>query len=485
MLSPTRVAIAALLTALPLTAQAGTEPASGLEAGLESVQTENIRADIHFIASDDMAGRDSPSPGLRIAARYIRSRLQRLGFQPGAEDGFFYHYPLRQLRMDAEASSLTLSGSGGELGLSFGSDYFLYSTTEARDSNAVGEIVFGGTGEREQLSELDLDGKWVLCWESDLSPLKRRNNAVRAGALGMLVAPGPEYSGEPYTERFASVLQRIDRGVVSWPSERTSQRPFFPQLFLSRSAIERGLALGEGLGTLELGQSLGLSANEVRVGEGTIQMENVCGFWPGSDEALANEVLIVSAHDDHVGTRNGEVYNGADDNGSGTCGLMALAEALAHYGPMRRSVMLIWVSAEEKGLWGSKAWARNPWLPEGCTPVANINIDMIGRNAPDELQITPTRERAADYNGIVRAAEALSALEGFPTLGNADAYYHRSDHAEFAKLGIPVSFLFADVHEDYHQPGDTPDKIDCDKIRRVVRLVLRMLDSMQVDALEL
>ena len=219
---------------------------------------------------------------------------------------------------------------------------------------------------------------------------------------------------------------------------------------------------------------------------GTIQAENVCGFWPGSDPELANEVIIVSAHYDHVGyAGTTEIHNGADDNGSGTCGLMALAEALAVNGPMRRSVLLMWVSGEEKGLWGSAAWTEKPWLPAGCKPLCDINIDMIGRNAPDKLLITPT-SKMQQYNGLVRVAEKVAPLEGFPKLGSCDEYWERSDHRNFAvNLKIPVTFLFSDVHADYHKPTDDPEKIDYDKVRRVTRTVLRMLAELQEDKLDL
>jgi Zn-dependent M28 family amino/carboxypeptidase len=228
-----------------------------------------------------------------------------------------------------------------------------------------------------------------------------------------------------------------------------------------------------------------LEETRVVLNGGRIDCENVCGLWPGSDPALAEETILVTAHYDHVGVINGEIYNGADDNGSGTCGLMAIAEALTKAGPMRRSVMLMWVSGEEKGLWGSKAWTENPFLPGDHKPICDINIDMIGRNAPEKLLVTPTKDRPKDYNGLTRLAERLAPLEGFPTLGSADEYYTRSDHYNFAKMGLPVTFLFDDVHEDYHRPTDDVDKIDYDKIRRVVRLVVRMLDGLQVDRPEL
>jgi Zn-dependent M28 family amino/carboxypeptidase len=144
----------------------------------------------------------------------------------------------------------------------------------------------------------------------------------------------------------------------------------------------------------------------------------------------------------------------------------------------------MWVSGEEKGLFGSQAWTEKPWLPEGCKPVCDINIDMIGRNAKHQILITPTAQHAA-YNGLTKLAESFFAEEGFTEVKSADEYYQRSDHAMFARLGIPITFLFNDVHADYHKPSDKPEKIDCDKIRRVVRVIVRMLDALQADALDL
>ncbi|MBM3977522.1 MAG: M28 family peptidase, partial [Planctomycetes bacterium] len=236
-------------------------------------------------------------------------------------------------------------------------------------------------------------------------------------------------------------------------------------------------ALGSALGTLKLESKL---ADK----DGVIELQNVVGYWPGSDPELSKEVLILSAHYDHVGTRKGEIYNGADDNGSGTSTLLAVAEALTQYGPLRRSVLVIWVSGEEKGLWGSKAFATTPWFPLDARAVANINIDMVGRNEPEKLLVTPT-EKHDKYNGLTRMAERFALDEGFAKLGSADAYYSRSDHIEFARLGIPIVFLFSDIHDDYHKPGDDPEKIDFDKVRRVARIVTRMLDELQGDKLDL
>jgi hypothetical protein len=466
-----------------------TGAAERLARALPTISSEKIGIDLDFIASDEMAGRDSPSPELRIAARYIRSRLRRLGFAPGAStSSYLYEYELAQSSLDLEASSLTVGVDGSaSLELRPGRDYFFSSMTDAFELELEQSVVFCGYGRRDDFGP-EVQGKWALCLDDGTGRRRRGQTAEAAGAAGLLTFPAEDYDEEPYAERFAGAMSAVTAGRVSYPSPEP-RRAGFPQLFLSRDAGLSVLASAPvrpaeaaDAWIPELGTELGLVAHEQRRGanaDGRVTLENVCGFWPGADPQRAGEVIIVSAHYDHVGQRGAEIFNGADDNGSGTCGLLALAEGLAAYGPLDRSVLLIWVSAEEKGLLGSKAWADAPWLPEGTRPVANINIDMIGRNAPDQLLYTPTEALEQYYNGLAAVTEALAGSEGFTDLGSADAYYFRSDQAEFERLGIPVMFLFADIHDDYHQPTDTPDKIDTDKVRRVVRLVLRMLVELE------
>ena len=368
-------------------------------------------------------------------------------------------------------------------------DYYFNPLGTTTRELAAG-VVYCGLGTEEDFAAVDVRGRWAFCHDSELHWRRRERSAQAAGALGLLVLPGPAYTDDPYPERFQHYLRRAFHGHPSAPSNARDAEGAFSQLFLVPSSaceIAPELCAAVGSGGLELGRELDLHFTERRAlvgGDGLVPLENVAGWWPGSDPLLAREAIVLTAHYDHVGEdSSGEVFNGADDNASGTAALMALAEALAEYGPLRRSVLLLWVSAEEKGLLGSEAWTKDPWLPDGARAVCNVNIDMVGRNAPDSLYITPTREHRA-YNGLTRLAETWAAAEGFGPLGSADDYWERSDHANFEQhLGIPVAFLFAEVHEDYHQPTDTADKIDSDKIRRVTRLVLRMLDGLQGDEL--
>jgi hypothetical protein len=482
---------ALLLAPLAAASAGGDEPAraAALTRALEAVRAPNLSADLHFIASDELGGRDTPSEGLRVAARFIRSRLQRLGWEPGCEDGYFHTYWLESRQLDGEATFLEIARGDQARRLVFGRDYFFWAR-RVEDATTRGEVVFAGTG--DELDGLELRGRWALCLDEGGSTRRLARNVEATGAVGLIVVPGPGYDGEAYAERYGRAAERVLRPSVTFPrpdrrrggEEQAEQRPF-STVYVTTEAAE-GL-VPEGA---EAGQRLDVVVTDVRKrkggDEGRVPVENVAGFWPGSDPELANEVIILSAHYDHVGTSSdGEVYNGADDNGSGTCGLLAVAEALAEYGPMRRSVLLLWVSGEEKGLWGSQAWTSDPWLPEGCRAVCDINIDMIGRNDPEQLLLTPSAEHEA-YSGLSRMVQRLAPEEGFTDLGSADQYWRRSDHMNFnMNMGIPVAFLFTDVHEDYHRTTDTADRVDYDKMRRVVRLVVRLLDGLQADALDL
>jgi hypothetical protein len=475
------------LAALALASPQSSGDAAAFERGLAAIQPQRIRADLVFLADDEMRGRDTPSPEQRVAARYLRSRVSRLGFEPAGEDGGFLDpYLLGFRRLDADESGVTVRAGEDEERLRFGRDYFLASTGEAETLDVEGGVIYLGAAGRDEFEAKGdaIAGRWVLCLDTGTRAMQRKKRAQELGAVGVLVTPGPDYAKEPYAERFARITAGLSAGRLTGgpvtplapgsaaresadPGAEGAAQPF-PQVYV---VPEVGSAW---ISAHEVGDVLPLVVQETRRAQSTVEVENVCALWRGSDPVLSNDVMIVSAHYDHVGARGDEIYNGADDNGSGTSGLLALAEALAAHGPLQRSVLLIWVSGEEKGLFGSQAWVAEPTLPAGMRPVSNLNIDMIGRNAPERLGITPSENhRAANFLSAV--ARELSPLEGFPTLESADQYYQRSDQANFAKLDIPVCFFFSGEHEDYHQPTDTADKIDYDKIHRVVRLVFRML----------
>jgi len=442
-------------------------PEPSLESSLAAISERQLRADIEFLASDQLAGRDTPSAGLRVAARYLRSRLVRAGWEPGAPGGYLSPYWLAARAVDPSETELVATSPRGAEAFEFGQDYFFSSRTSC-EATFTGPLIFCGTGAvRGELDGFDGTGRWALFFDDGETNWRlRRKRARDIDALGAITMPGPAYEGEPYLERYGDWAERAVRGSVRWPGV-AEPRDVYPYLYVTRETGQRLLALA-GDPAPALGAAL------------DVELENVCGFWPGADPELAREVLVLSAHYDHVGVDSqGEIYNGADDNGTGTTTLLAVCDALAAHGPLPRSVLLVWVSAEEKGLLGSRAWTTYPWLPAGHRPVLNINLDMVGRNAPDSLLVTPTADHAA-YNGLTELIEELAPKEGFTNLGSADAYWERSDQKNFKdRLGLPACFLFSDVHEDYHEPGDDAHKIDLDKLERVARLVVRMLFALQ------
>lgn len=210
--------------------------------------------------------------------------------------------------------------------------------------------------------------------------------------------------------------------------------------------------------------------------------ENVLAFIKGSEKP--EEVIVISAHYDHVGTRDGEIYNGADDDGSGTVAMLEIAEAFQKAvkngnGP-KRSILFLHVTGEEIGLYGSRYYTENPLFPLKNT-VCNLNTDMIGRidpkkaDSPNYVYLIGSDKLSQELHDVSEAvAKEYSDLEldyTFNDENDPNRFYYRSDHYNFAKNNIPVIFYFNGVHEDYHKPTDTPDKIEYDLLTKRAKLI--------------
>jgi Zn-dependent M28 family amino/carboxypeptidase len=201
---------------------------------------------------------------------------------------------------------------------------------------------------------------------------------------------------------------------------------------------------------------------------------NTVGILEGTDPALRSEYVVVSAHMDHVGSAGAppdSIFNGADDDASGTIGIVAMARAFAQPGARpRRSMIFVTVSGEEKGLWGSAWFADHPPVPVERM-VANINMDMIGRNWPDTIVVI-----GKEHSDLGQTLHAVSAahpelrMAPIDDLWPQQSFYTRSDHFNFARKGVPILFFFNGTHEDYHRASDSPDKINYEKMSRVARL---------------
>ena len=206
----------------------------------------------------------------------------------------------------------------------------------------------------------------------------------------------------------------------------------------------------------------------------TKEDRNVIGFFPGSDPEKKKEIVIFSAHYDHVGVdEKGEIFNGSDDNASGTSTLLEIAQAFGQGPRPARSVAFLWVSGEEKGLLGSQWFADHMNLPANHKIVADINLDMVSRNDPKKIGVTPSPKHG-DYNSLVPAAQSSCRAEGIEVVFDADQFYRRTDSYSFASKGIPIIFFFSGIHADYHRPTDDIEKADLEKAARIARAAYRL-----------
>lgn len=203
-------------------------------------------------------------------------------------------------------------------------------------------------------------------------------------------------------------------------------------------------------------------------GDGVDEASDLVGILPGRDPAVSGEYVFISAHFDHLGDQDGTLYPGADDDASGTAGLLEVMRLLRDAGP-RRTIAFLAASGEEEGLLGSEAFLAGP--PVALSAIkADINLDMIGRGRKGELHVMPAR-RQGFVTTLTRDARTISARYGITLSAGIEDYWQDSDHYSFARRKIPAICFNTGLHADYHQPTDTPDKIDYDRLTTVVKIV--------------
>jgi hypothetical protein len=499
---PRNLAIVGLATLVAACANTATD--TRLPPAVRQVEA-TITADelyerIAFLASDGMEGRDTPSRGLTLAAAWIAEEFERFGLEPGGEGGWLQRYPFPLEGLDSRQARLDISG-GATHALEYGADFFAHPG--ATPTFATGAAYLAGPDELENIPAGSMRERGLVIRlrgtpESARGGVRldaRTREVVRettaraddAGASALLFVLPPE-------------VGRVEVGALARTAE-TPRRvlggrgddPAPAVFFLSHSAALRMLRMAELDGAQLLraertdrplplpGITLNLAAPYGQLD--SAHAPNVVGIVRGSDPVLRDTYVVVSAHMDHVGigrpdATGDSIYNGADDNASGTAALMTLARAFAAL-PERpaRSVLFLAVSGEEKGLLGSRWFTEHPTVPLESM-VANINMDMIGRNAPDSIVVIGMEH--SSLGPLVRAVNEAHPRLGLtvaPDLWPEERFFFRSDHYSFAAKEIPALFFFAGVHDDYHRPSDTADKIDADKAARVTRLAFLLINE--------
>ncbi len=506
------------VTAFPfscLLAQAGIyfSPTFDIEEariGMASISSTGLEAHLTFLASDVTEGRATGEPGLQIAAEYIASQFRRLGLTPlGPDKSYFQRYELVKTKLgsDNELSLLVDHGSGSvRERFQYGEDFFVSPRGLTASMEVQAPVVFGGygiTAKEHQYDdyatinvknsviliidgepELDNPSRFNGSKDTRYADLRQKLDAAKKnGAAAILVASNPK-SDELFSDKFKRWKSWLRREGMSLPTSEST----VPVLTISETTADRIVATsGKTVRELQVeleaegrSNSQALSGSYVRLNvdleKEAITSQNVAGYFPGSDSFIGHETVVISAHYDHVGKNaEGKIYYGADDNGTGTSALMEIAEAVVkNKNRPRRGFLFLAVSGEERGLLGSKHYARKPLIPLNNT-VADLNIDMVGRNAPDSIYIIGSNMISQDLHEINEyAASSLDDISlnyRYNSKDDPERFYYRSDHYNFAQYGIPIIFYFAGTHEDYHKPTDTVDKINFNKLAKVSRLV--------------
>jgi len=489
-----------------------------------AIRPEELRQNLTVVASDAFQGRETGQPGQKLAAEYLVKQFAALGLQgpvTGTDNPYLQHFQLTRGAY-ADGGYLKVNGRSYE----WLSDFFSYGPMPSPyRTKTVSQPVFVGFGiEQGTYSDyngLDVKGKDVVAIMGEpqnerghrlLKPYGRKpdywESGLRKAALAkakgarsiflMTFAPTPDFQKEAV--QFAAPLHEPAFSLVDPGPEiiDTVREDIPPGIGVYLTSQELGLQLaGTTLnGLLEYVRAVGRAGRPVpaqfEAPTATIYLpqpqeelttENVLGLLEGTDKK--DEVLVVSAHYDHLGVKHDTIYNGADDDGSGTVAVLAIAKAFAQakregHGP-RRSILFVALTAEEEGLFGSEYYTAHPVVPLAST-IADLNIDMVGRtdrkHSPRKhfVNIVGSDKLSSQLHRINEAANRkYTKLEldyRYNVPNEPEHIYYRSDHYNFARRKIPVIFYTTGEHADYHKATDDVDKIEFDKLAERARLVL-------------
>ena len=450
-----------------------------LQSVLDTISANSLRGHLSFIASDLLEGRDSPSRGLDIAAEYIAAQFRRAGLEPAGGDGYFQTANWRVAAPDLEAFRLHLALGGRTLDVGpqqvsfrFGWAVEVSSSEvfklEYQDSSKLATLTSAQVEKRVVLTEIpDFQREDISRWEE----LAGRQQAFLRKLKELKAALVISLDRQSQTGSGAGNGRLIDPENRSSPNA-SAALPWIRVHSADAVRIYDGLQQGPNPGIV----SLSVAAPVER----SVKLRNVVGLLRGSDAALQDSYVLVTAHYDHVGTdpsREADpIFNGANDDGSGTVSVIELASALSRLNPrLKRSLVFMTVFAEEKGLLGSRYYARHPVFPLEKT-VANINLEVLGRTDGPEggykNKAGLTGFEYSDLGQVFVKAGTLAGVEVYRHPTFSDAFFPRSDNLALAEKGVVAhSVCSGFVFPNLHAPQDHWDKIDYPNLAKLNRLV--------------
>ena len=493
------VLLAACTRPTPVAKPAPTPAPSG------DVGADELRRDLMAFADDSMRGRETGTPDADRAARFLVERVERLGLEPAGDSLYVQRVPLQRESFSG-SSTLTVEDSRGVRTLRLGTDVMpvisLGAGVPPTRRTANGSLVFAGYGlpmekpRRDDLAELDLEGKVVVVVngappsadsatraameaETAISARLARILPQRPAAVIVLMAG----KGEELYRQIAGQLERSVSLLSANADVPESERPI-PMILLGVPRVGSPL-LPKSWPADDRPQALeGRFAANIVQARTTFTGYNVIAVVRGSDPLLSSTYVALGAHYDHVGVvpavQGDSIANGADDDGSGTVSLLAIARSMQRAAVKpRRSMIFVWHVGEEKGLLGSSWFVDHPTVPIDSI-VAQLNADMIGRTTPSLLYTVGPRAAANGQSKRLGAiVDSVNGAQPMPfaidrswdSATHPEHIYERSDHFNYARKGIPIVFFTTGMHDDYHKPSDEPSRIDYEKMSRVARLI--------------
>jgi len=435
--------------------------ASAPDALTSHISADSLRGHLSFLSSDLLEGRGTPSRGVDLAAEYIAAQFRRAGLEAAGDDGYYQSANWQYAKRGEKDITLTVKAGGKTIEVPAG----------GASANFVDPVALGNTPAVFMPWQAALDDKSAADGKVLVVPA-----AAIPGAAGVLKS---KLRSKPALVLMIDRERRHGRTQGGWlidPSQPVAKDG--PPVVLLHAA--------DVAATLEQGGA-SVAAKVVAPAVSPVKLRNVIGVLRGSDPQLKNSYVMLSAHYDHLGIRDGEIYNGANDDGSGTVSMIEIAAAMAAQKERpRRSIVFVALFGEELGLLGSRYYAKHPVFPLKDT-VMNLNLEQLGRTDDSEgPQVSSATMTGFDYSTVGTTLQRAAGRTGIrfwkhPT--NSDRYFARSDNQALADAGVPAHTLaVAFGFPDYHGKDDTWDKIDYDNMARVNRMIALGLQDIANDA---
>ena len=439
-------------------------PSHDIQQVMDHIRAASLRGDLSFLASDSLEGRKTPSSGLDIAAEYIAAQFRRAGLEPGGDDGYYQTAKMVVSEANPEGFELKLSSADRHFSADAKDVSMLIPAGLDLSKTPVFKLDLTDDALVQGLTAEQLNGKVIVTERvrsagANLRAAFAKLREARPAAILTISRSDPRES-EPDGKSL------VDPEI---PAART------PRILLAgkeASKFYRGLkaGLGDAVASIHLAPPH----------ETQVTLHNIVGILRGSDPALKDTCVLLTAHYDHIGRlpdgKGDRIYNGANDDGSGTVSVIEIARALAALDPHpRRSIVFMTFFGEEEGMFGSRYYARHPTWPIDKT-MAQLNLEQLGRTDSSEgPEVSNATLTGFDYSSLtdyLSKAGELSGIKVYKNGRNSDLYFSQSDNLSLAQVGVPAETLtVAFEFPDYHGLGDEWQKIDYDNMAKVDRMI--------------